>query len=107
HPCEIRSSHQSPRAWAEHHMDGDDVGSRKQLFLGGVGDADFLASFRRQVRAPGDHVHAEGLCQLRYLATELAEADNARRPALDLHADMLLQRLAGMHARALAADIAG
>ncbi len=88
-------------------MDGDDVGGRKQLFLGGVGDADFLAAFRRQVRAPGDHVHAEGLREFRDLAAELAEADHAERPALDLHADMLLQGFAGMHPRAFPADIAG
>ena len=77
HARQVRSSHQSTRALAQHHVDGDDVGGRKQFLLGGVADADFLASLRRQVRAPRDHVHAERLRQSRNLAAELAEADHS------------------------------
>ena len=88
-------------------MDGDDVGGREQLFLAGVANADLLALLRRQIRAPGDHVHAEGLRQPGYFGAELAEADHPECPALDLHADEFLQGLAGMHAGVFAADIAG
>jgi hypothetical protein len=88
-------------------MDGDDVGGREEFFLAGVADADFLAPLRRQVRAPGDHVHAERFGEPRNLGAELAEADHPERPALDLDADVLLQGFAGVHARVLAADIAG
>ena len=107
HAREIGRADQAARALAEHHMDGDDVGGGEQFLLGGVADADFLAFLGRQVRAPGDHVHAERLRQLRHLGAELAEAEHAERPALDLHADEFLQGFAGMHARVLAADIAG
>ena len=67
HAREIGGADQAARALAQHHMDGDDVGGREQFFLAGIADADLLASLRRQVRAPGDHVHAERLRQPRDL----------------------------------------
>jgi hypothetical protein len=63
HPGEVRGSDEAARALAQHDMDGDDIGLREQFLLAGITDPDFLAALRRQVRAPGDHVHAEGLRQ--------------------------------------------
>ena len=107
HAGEVGGPNQAAGARAQHDMDGDDVGGGQQLFLAGVADAGFLAFLRRQVRAPGDHVHAKGLPELGDLGAELAEPNDAERAALDLVAEQALPGHAGMHARVLAADIAG
>ena len=107
HAREVCSSDQTARPLTQHHMDSDDIGGLEQFLLGGVGHAHLLAPLRRQVRAPGDDIHAERFRQSRDLAAELAEADDAERPALDLVTDEFLPRLAFVHPRILATDIAG
>src|SRR5207253_1640330 len=92
---------------AQYHVDGDDVRLGEQLFLAGVADTSLLAPLGRQVRTPGDHVHAERFRYARHLAAELAESDDAERATLDLDPRKGLPGLAGMHARILAPDAAG
>src|SRR6185503_17517433 len=107
HAPEVLAPDQSARALAQHHVDGDDVGGRKQLLLAGVADARGLASFGGEVRTPGDRLHAERLCQTGDLGSQPAKADDTERLALDLGPDRSLQWFAGMHPRVLTADIAG
>ena len=107
HAGEIVAPDEAARALAQDHMDGDDIGARKQLLLGGVADTRLLAAFRRKVRAPGDHLHAERFGDARDLAAELAQTHHAQRPALDLDARKGLPGLARMHPRVLPSDAAG
>src|SRR6266404_2771503 len=56
-----RGDHLDGLAVDELDMDGHDVGLAQQVLLGGIVDTRLLAFFRREIRAPGDHFHAERL----------------------------------------------
>ena len=98
---------QPARAVAQHEMDGDDVGLAEQVFLRDVVGAARRRFFRREVLAPGDHVHAEGFRHRGRALAELAEADHAQRHAFEVAPERHLPGFARFHARVLEADAAG
>ena len=85
----------------------DEVGLAEQIVLAHIADAGLLAFLRRQVLAPGNHLHAEGLSDGRGAGAELAEAKNAQGHAFEIGADGGLPLGAGVQPRVLVADMAG
>ncbi len=74
-------------------MDGDEVAARQQFLLGGgEPHAGGLGALGRQVRAPGRHVHAEGLADPRDPAAGLAEAEQAESAPVQVGAEGALPR---------------
>ena len=75
-----------------HEVNGDEVGLAEQVLLAHVVDAGFLALLRRQVLAPGDHLHAERLGDAGGAGAELAEAEDAERQAVEVEPIVVCQR---------------
>ena len=107
HQAEFFGGDEAAGAVAELKMHRDDVGVAEQVVLGDVFGADLLASLRRQILAPGDHLHAERLADTGGPRAELAEPEHAECLAFDVHAERVLPRHAGFHPRVLPADPAG
>ncbi len=88
HPGEFGGTDQAPGAVAQRQVYGDEVGALQQLFLRpGERGADLPRPFLGEVLAPGDHLHAEGPAHLRDPAADLAQAQQAERPAVQVGAE--------------------
>src|SRR5580692_3411549 len=96
-----------PRGCAQLHVHGNDIGLTKDLLLSSVADGRFGTFVRRQVWAPGNHPHAEGVSNAGDLCAESTEPDDAQRLAAEVHADAVLPELAILHTIALASGSAG
>src|SRR5262249_58622842 len=95
------------RALRQHHVDADEIGLPEQVLLADIVDARLLALLGRQVLAPGDRLHAEGLADHGGAGAQPAEAKDAQRRALELRPQRALPGLARLEAGGLLAPIAG
>ncbi len=84
HAGELRRADDAARALRQHEMQADDVGLRQQLVLRDIGRAAGGGFLRRQVLAPGDHLHAEHGAVARHALAELAEPHQAQHLAVKL-----------------------
>ena len=107
HQAELAGADEAARALRQHDVDGDEVGLAEQVVLGDVADASLLAFLRREVLAPGDHLHAERLGDVGGTGAELAEPEHAERHAFEVGPDGRLPHCAGVQPRVLVADVAG
>ena len=82
-----------------------DVGALEQSFPGDERRARGLGALGAEVRAPGEHLHAEGAADRCHAAAEPAEAEDRKRPAVQRGADALLPA-ALAHAPVLVRDVA-
>ena len=90
HQRELLRADEAACAVRQHEMNGDDVGAAKQLFLGDEFGAARGGFFRREVLAPGDSLHAEGLSDFGDRRAEFAEARKAERAIDKPHAERFL-----------------
>lgn len=84
-------------------MNGQHVGAAEQLILGHVGRAPLFGGFAGQVRAPCDHLHAEGRPDPRHPGADPAKAQHPRHRAAERATDRRLPN-AGAHRQALVDD---
>ena len=71
-------------------MDRDDIRLSEQLILRDECGAHFSRALGREILAPGDHIHTEGLADLRHRAADVAEAEDPERPPGHVITDRLL-----------------
>src|SRR4051794_11489134 len=107
HQSELLRADEAACALGQDDVNGDEVGLPEQVVFAHIVDPDLLALLRRQVLAPGDHLHSERLGDLGGAGAELAEAQYAQRHAVEIHADRGLPWHAGLHPRVLVADAPG
>src|ERR1700722_11467618 len=65
HERQCRGADEAARPVAEHQMNGDDIRFLEQLVLRDECGADFGRALGREILAPGDHLHAEGIADPR------------------------------------------
>ena len=64
HQAEILRADQAAGALRQLQMDGEKIRAAEQIVAADILHADLLASLRREVLAPGDHVHPQRLADL-------------------------------------------
>jgi hypothetical protein len=87
HQPQHRAVHQALCTVAEPHVDGDEVGLAEQRLLIDRFDARLGRTLGREVLAPGDHPHAEGLAVAGDQAAQAPEADDAQSGAAQVAAE--------------------
>src|SRR6267154_6363728 len=87
-------------------MDGDDIRLSEQLVPRDECGAHFSRAPGREILAPGDHLHTEGLADLRHRTADVAETQDTERPSGHVITDRLLPSTA-THRRVLCDEIAG
>jgi hypothetical protein len=71
-------------------MDGDDIRLLEQLVLGDECGAHLSRALGREILAPGDHLHTEGVADLCHRAADVAETQDTERPPGQVITDRLL-----------------
>src|SRR6202030_610657 len=61
-------------------MDGDDIRLLEQLVLRDECGAHFSRALGREILAPGDHLHTEGVANLCHCTADVAETEDTERP---------------------------
>jgi hypothetical protein len=87
-------------------MDGDDIRLSEQLILRDECGAHFGRAPGREILAPGDHLHTEGVADLRHRTADVAETQDPERPPGHVITDRLLPSAAAQR-RVLGDKIAG
>ena len=105
HQAEFLGPDDAARSLRQDNVDGDEVRLAEQIVLADIADAGCLAFLRRQVLAPGDDLHAERLGDVGGSRAELAEAEDAKRHAVEIGADGGLPGGAGVQPRILVTDV--
>src|ERR1700733_9280109 len=91
---------------SDHTYDGDNIRVLEHLMLRDERGADFSRPLGREILAPGDHLHIEGVADLRHRAADVAETYETERPPGHVIADCLLPSAAAQR-RVFTDEIAG
>src|SRR6202162_2870737 len=87
-------------------MDRDDIRLSEQLVPRDECGAHFSRALGREILAPGDHLHTEGVADLCHRTADVAETQDTERPPSHVITDRLLPS-AATHRRVLCDEIAG
>jgi hypothetical protein len=87
-------------------MDGDDIRLVEQLVPRDECGAHFSRAPGREILAPSDHLHTEGVADLGHRTADIAETQDAERPPSHVITDRLLPSAAAQR-RVLRDEIAG
>src|SRR5439155_25133768 len=87
-------------------MDGDDIRLLEQLVLRDECGAHFSRALGREILAPCDYLHTEGVADPRHRTADIAETQDTERPPGHVITDRLLPS-APAQRRALGNEIAG
>src|SRR6478672_1120172 len=90
HEREFRLTHKPSRPTAEHKVDADNIRLSEKLVLRDQYGSRCSRAVGREVLAPSDDRHAEGLADLRNCASDVTEAEQSQRPATEILADEAL-----------------
>src|SRR5271169_4921175 len=87
-------------------MDGDDIRLLKQRVLCDERGAYFSRALGREILTPSDHLHSEGVADLRHRTADVAETEDAERLPGHVITDRLLPSAAAQR-RVLGNEITG
>src|SRR4029077_4005290 len=80
HECQFRRGDKAARPSTEHQMDRDDIRLLEQLVLRDECGAHFSRALGREILAPGDHLHTEGVADPSHRTADVAETQDTERP---------------------------